>query len=156
MVDNRIKELREAMGLSLAEAADRAGMRMTALQRLENGERQLWTATLSTAYRIAKAVGVNNPCDLLTIENEKDEGRMKYLVVYTGDSTKMLEFTSNSRDSLKHLKDNFRAAGNDCVRVYDAAKYANWDGDPNTEPPILSMSRFSAENGGEFYRCEIN
>ena len=70
MVDNRIKELREAMGLSLAEAADRAGMRMTALQRLENGERQLWTATLSTAYRIAKAVGVNNPCDLLTIDDE--------------------------------------------------------------------------------------
>ena len=69
---------------------------------------------------------------------------MKYKVIYTGNSTRGFEFESESRDSLKHLKTEYRAAGNDTVCVYDAKT-----------DKLISMSKYTIEKGGKFYRCHV-
>jgi putative transcriptional regulator len=51
---NRIREIREALGLSVQQAANRAGLTRRGLRLIENGEH---TPRLDTARRIADALG---------------------------------------------------------------------------------------------------
>jgi transcriptional regulator with XRE-family HTH domain len=65
---NRIKELREARGLTLQQVADDAGTSLQQIQRLENGHRRL---TDEWMRRIAPVLGVHPAALLLEFPTQK-------------------------------------------------------------------------------------
>ncbi len=66
----RLKRIREERGLSLRQAAGRAGLNSEALSRLENGKNP--NPTLDTLYRYAAAVGARLSLTIQEHELEKN------------------------------------------------------------------------------------
>lgn len=62
---NIIAFLRKSAALTQRELADRAEVGVRAIQKYEYGECEIGNMTLSAAVRIADALGVSNPRDLL-------------------------------------------------------------------------------------------
>lgn len=61
---NRIKELREELGLTLEQVADTAGTSVQQVSRLERGERRLtddWMRRISAAFGVQPAALMPNP-----------------------------------------------------------------------------------------------
>lgn len=53
-----IKELRQARGMTQQELADKAGLHLTAIQKLEAGKATIENTRLQNAFAIADALGV--------------------------------------------------------------------------------------------------
>jgi transcriptional regulator with XRE-family HTH domain len=69
---DKLKELREAAGLSQLEAAERSGIHHISINRFEKDKR---VPTLSNLYKLAEAYGVNI-CKLLPggqLESDEDK-----------------------------------------------------------------------------------
>ena len=67
---NRLKEIRQQKGLTLAEVADKAETSLQQIQRLENGERRLttdWIARLAKALNVSQAEIVPDLSDSETL-----------------------------------------------------------------------------------------
>jgi len=61
---NKIAYLRTAAGLTQAQLAEKAGINIMMVSRLERGERLMKNTTLETALKLAEALGVE-PKDLI-------------------------------------------------------------------------------------------
>jgi len=83
MTPNRIRELRLARNLSLAEVALRAGIAIPHLSRMERGQRALTDAWM---HRIAAALGVQ-PADLFPLR-----GKVEKEVVESVEELKVLSW----------------------------------------------------------------
>jgi putative transcriptional regulator len=67
----RLRELREARGLSQQALGDVAGVRQSAISQLESGTRK--RVDLSILERLADALGVDKISDLLVLERNSEK-----------------------------------------------------------------------------------
>ena len=58
MMTNKLKELREAAGMTQAQLAEAAGIKQQALSRYERGENDVKNMTVALASKIAGALNV--------------------------------------------------------------------------------------------------
>lgn len=77
LIGARIKSLRGGRGLTQEQVAERTGLSVNFVSRIERG---LENPTLDTLLGLAKALKVD-PLDLFTIEHEDDPRRLRQLLV---------------------------------------------------------------------------
>ena len=93
MIDRRVRELREILGLTKHEVADKAGIPYEEYLAYDSGEKDL---PVSAMYAIAAALGVD-PTELLTGESPK---MSKYTVVRAGQGTRVERYSDYTFSSL--------------------------------------------------------
>ena len=93
MIDRRVRELREILGLTKHEVADKAGIPYEEYLAYDSGEKDL---PVSAMYAIASALGVD-PTELLTGEKPR---MSKYTVVRNEQGTSVERYSGYTFSSL--------------------------------------------------------
>jgi len=93
-VGEKIKQIREMRKVSLEELAERSGMDITMVQKIEDGKN---VPSLAPLIKIARALGVR----LGTFLDDSDS--YGPVVVRSGDHQKGVRFTSQASEAREHL-----------------------------------------------------
>jgi len=93
-VGEKIKQIREMRKVSLEELAERSGMDITMVQKIEDGKN---VPSLAPLIKIARALGVR----LGTFLDDSDS--YGPVVVRSGDHQKGVRFTSQTSEAREHL-----------------------------------------------------
>lgn len=68
---SKLKSIREAVGLSRAELAEKTGLKLTAIRDYEQNHKPINNAAALSVYRLAQALGCTVE-DLLEINSEEE------------------------------------------------------------------------------------
>lgn len=95
IVGEKIKYLREAKSISMEELADRSGLALEQIQRIENN---IDIPSLAPLIKIARVLGVR----LGTFLDDNDE--MGPVVCRSNETTDTISFSNNATHSRKHMQ----------------------------------------------------
>jgi transcriptional regulator with XRE-family HTH domain len=65
---DRLKELKKSKGLTASDLAELSGVKLVTIQKLENGQNNIYMAKYDTIYKLSKALGVRTEY-LVGLEN---------------------------------------------------------------------------------------